>query len=187
MITTMERQPSSTVIRRFGNKAAFELSPQILGIESTERRLSRIRQLGLSAGCATVLDWAQELPHPAISVELLTKAMDASAAIKWLGEKMTLDESFGCWALPLAAEYDSKNRARYPTLSSTKFEAKGELAHRFVVRRLFGPLESEEHLDHICRSHACCNPMHLEIVTHATNTRRGNIARSMTKGQGRLL
>ena len=46
-------------------------------------------------------------------------------------------------------------------------------AHRvvYVVRR--GPVDPTLELDHTCRNRKCCNPNHLEPVTSAENTRRG--------------
>ena len=41
------------------------------------------------------------------------------------------------------------------------------------------PRNEQKHnqVDHRCRSHACCNPYHLEIVTPAENNRRKEVAR----------
>ena len=178
--------PSSTV-ERFRRRAAKELRPTLDEFEPTANRLQRLRLMGLRADFLVHLESGGDVPHPAISHALLEEAADACEAIQWVMPKITLDETQGCWSLPLPAEYDDKRRARYYTLSSVEFDAKGELAHRFVVRRLLGSLATEEHLDHICRAHACCNPMHLEAVTRATNTRRGNAARNMSPGQGALL
>lgn len=47
------------------------------------------------------------------------------------------------------------------------------LVHRLVFQELVGPLTPGLVLDHLCRNHACCNPLHLEEVTLAENTRRG--------------
>ena len=49
-------------------------------------------------------------------------------------------------------------------------------AHRVAYTALVGPIPGNMELDHLCRVRACCNPTHLECVTHAENVRRGNAA-----------
>lgn len=133
------------------------------------------------------LKWGVTLPHPSASEALLFALADEHPAIEWLSQKITLDDDTGCWALHLAAEYDDKKRARYPTLSNVAFGARGELAHRFVWRRLLNPfITSDQHLDHLCRNHACCNPLHLEAVPFAENTARGREAVRAALGQSTL-
>lgn len=53
------------------------------------------------------------------------------------------------------------------------FDGKNEYAHRHVYEQLVGPIPPGMQLDHLCRNRSCCNPDHLEIVTHAENVRRG--------------
>ena len=48
------------------------------------------------------------------------------------------------------------------------------VAHRAVYELLEGPIPPKHILDHLCRRHCCVNPKHMEPVTHAENTRRGN-------------
>ena len=45
--------------------------------------------------------------------------------------------------------------------------------HRLVYTLLVGPIPEGYILDHKCRVRCCCNPDHLEPVTHAVNTHRG--------------
>lgn len=47
------------------------------------------------------------------------------------------------------------------------------VAHRLLYERLIGPIRPGLILDHICRVRACCNPWHMEPVTVAINTARG--------------
>lgn len=47
-------------------------------------------------------------------------------------------------------------------------------AHRLVYTYLVGPIPEGLELDHLCRNRACCNPRHVEPVTHTENVRRGN-------------
>ena len=46
-------------------------------------------------------------------------------------------------------------------------------AHTAVWTCVFGPVPRGKELDHTCRNPACVNPLHMEPVTHAENTRRG--------------
>jgi HNH endonuclease len=56
----------------------------------------------------------------------------------------------------------------------------GKFATRYVHRLSFehfkGVVPVGLELDHLCREHACCNPDHLEAVTHQENVRRGRLA-----------
>ena len=45
--------------------------------------------------------------------------------------------------------------------------------HRYAYERFVGPIPAGLTLDHLCRNRACCNPAHLEAVTHKTNILRG--------------
>jgi hypothetical protein len=44
--------------------------------------------------------------------------------------------------------------------------------HRVVWEILHGPIPDALTIDHRCRNRACCNILHLETVTQATNNRR---------------
>ena len=46
-------------------------------------------------------------------------------------------------------------------------------AHRVVYEHVRGPIAPGLECDHLCRSHWCVNPEHIELVTHAENVRRG--------------
>lgn len=45
--------------------------------------------------------------------------------------------------------------------------------HRVVWTLLGYQLLDTQVLDHLCRVRSCCNPAHLEPVSHAENTKRG--------------
>ena len=48
------------------------------------------------------------------------------------------------------------------------------LTHRLAYESIVGPIPEGLELDHLCRVRACCNPAHLEPVTHQENARRGD-------------
>lgn len=52
----------------------------------------------------------------------------------------------------------------------------GQLAHRVSYQVFVGPIPDGYELDHLCRERSCCNPDHLEPVTHDENMRRGHNA-----------
>lgn len=47
------------------------------------------------------------------------------------------------------------------------------LVHRVSYETFVGPIPAGLDLDHLCRNRACCNPEHLEPVTHQENVQRG--------------
>lgn len=51
-------------------------------------------------------------------------------------------------------------------------------AHRYSFISLVGEIPDGLVLDHLCRIRCCVNPAHLEPVTRAENTRRGDLSRN---------
>lgn len=46
------------------------------------------------------------------------------------------------------------------------------LVHRFAYELFKGPIPDDLEIDHLCRIKRCCNPVHLEAVTHSVNVSR---------------
>ena len=44
--------------------------------------------------------------------------------------------------------------------------------HLVVYTHYFGYIPSKKQVDHLCNQRLCCNPQHLELVTHLQNQRR---------------
>jgi hypothetical protein len=51
------------------------------------------------------------------------------------------------------------------------------LAHRKVYESVNGAVPQGFELDHLCKNRWCCNPNHLQVVTHKENCRRSDAAK----------
>lgn len=71
-----------------------------------------------------------------------------------------------CWECTCRA-----NRNGYRRVWDGKREP---VAHRYAWEYVNGHIPIGLILDHLCRFRACIRPDHMEPVTHAENTRRGN-------------
>jgi hypothetical protein len=83
-----------------------------------------------------------------------------------LFDRITVDDA-GCWLWNAAL-----NHAGYGIVSISGYRQM-QLVHRVMYRQARGPIPLGLELDHLCRVRRCCNPAHLEAVTHAENVRRG--------------
>lgn len=54
-----------------------------------------------------------------------------------------------------------------------KYGGKVIKAHQFSYEAFKGEIPKGFEIDHLCRNRSCCNPDHLEAVTHQENVKRG--------------
>ncbi len=78
--------------------------------------------------------------------------------------KVVIGEN-NCWLLPYVTD-----QAGYVRVS---FQGKLALAHRLIYEQVNDTIPSNLECDHLCRNRACCNPEHIELVTHLENMQRG--------------
>lgn len=85
--------------------------------------------------------------------------------------KAVVDPSTGCWRW-IASNTGVQGYGQFGVARRMR------LAHRVAYERLVGPIPHGLSLDHVkargCAGPVCCNPMHLEPVTHRENVMRGN-------------
>lgn len=72
-----------------------------------------------------------------------------------------------CWLWTSSVNTDG-----YGTIRPTR--GKTTCVHILMYTRHIGPVPEGLELDHICGNRRCCNPKHLEPVTHRENVLRGN-------------
>ncbi|WP_425061836.1 HNH endonuclease signature motif containing protein [Roseovarius confluentis] len=104
---------------------------------------------------------------------LNTSVLYGETALNRVLSKVVKTQS-GCW------EYTGKLTPKgYAHVKSD--DGKMRFAHRIVFEAYIGPVPEGKEVDHLCRNRSCCNPDHLEAVTHQENCRRGNAGHDHAK------
>ena len=81
--------------------------------------------------------------------------------------KVQIDKD-GCWIWTGAHSGDGRG-GRYPRMS---LDGATVAVHRVMYTLFHGFIPPRKQIDHTCKKRACCNPEHLELVTHLENQRR---------------
>jgi hypothetical protein len=87
--------------------------------------------------------------------------------------KVVIDEATGCWVWQ--GQMNRNGCGRMYAGGGKRL-----MSHRLMYELTIGPIPTGLLIDHKCRVRACCNPDHLEPVTHAENIHRGE-AKLFTK------
>lgn len=86
---------------------------------------------------------------------------------QWVNEVINVPELGPCW------EYQrSTDPAGYARIS---YQGETRYGHIIAYTLAKGPVPEGKELDHLCRVRHCCNPDHLEPVTHQVNCARSPI------------
>ena len=100
--------------------------------------------------------------------------------------KVAVDADTGCWVWQGKLDKDGYG-AQFKVGSRTDGTRRAVRPHRFAYTELIEPIPEGLVIDHRCRNRACQNPVHMEPVTQAENTKRGARATSTHCKRGHLL
>src|SRR5215831_2389589 len=174
--------------RKHGDSAAHTpLGPHIPGhLCSVESCSKRVESADL---CVGHLRRQQKYGDPLAHIPLRPKSLPIAERF-W----RHVDQSGGpaaCW--PWMANKTQSGHGLFRVSQHDQWPEKSHVAHRIAYILVYGPIPSGLEIDHTCHTkdcpfpgprclhRACCNPAHLEAVTHAENARRGNGAKSLPR------
>lgn len=103
----------------------------------------------------------------AVEVVELTRRQTFWAKVELPESWLSKGYSYRCWLWT-----GGKARGGY---GSFHYGLHPVVAHRFAYEDWYGPITNGLELDHLCGTHLCVRPSHLEAVTHLENLRRARI------------
>lgn len=110
--------------------------------------------------------------------------------IERLLRRIEIDPLSECWIWTGARQkVNSRDDMHYGRIGRDGGQAAGtEYTHRAAYLFWVGPIGPGLEIDHRCRVTLCCNPDHLEAVTHGVNQQRGGeVKRRIVCVKGHLM
>jgi hypothetical protein len=107
----------------------------------------------------------QKYGDPLAAQPLLRKTTADSPSAIELFRSFLVEDPSGCWNWTGTMTPQGYGRFNYG--------GKAHFTHRWAYETLVRPIPEGLVLDHLCRNRRCCNPAHLDVVTHQTNLWRG--------------
>lgn len=83
-------------------------------------------------------------------------------------DRVVVDRETQCWNWTGSLNLVSSGYGRMSV------EGRVFYTHRVAYELFVGPIPDGLQIDHLCRNTRCCNPAHLEAVTPAVNSQRGD-------------
>lgn len=83
--------------------------------------------------------------------------------------KIIPEPNSGCWIW-----LGSLSGSGLGGYGETWFNNTKAITHRLMYEQFIGPIPFGKEMDHLCRVRCCCNPIHVEPVSHQVNGLRGN-------------
>jgi hypothetical protein len=93
--------------------------------------------------------------------------------LKRFWDKVLPEPNSGCW---LWVGSTSSDYGQLRIGAGGRNKGRLVSSHRLAYEHYVGPIPEGLELDHLCRNRFCCNPLHLEAVTHAVNMARSPIS-----------
>ncbi len=91
--------------------------------------------------------------------------------------RVTVEQN-GCWIWQ-GPTSGSGRGGGYPRMC---LDGQTVAVHRVIYTHFHGYVPGKKQIDHTCRNRLCCNPDHLELVTHKENQRRRDAANTAEVG-----
>jgi hypothetical protein len=109
----------------------------------------------------------------AATEDAMTAPITPERMPEWI-ERMTMPEpNSGCWLWLGSLNTKGYGKADLRLINHVR----STLAHRLIY--FFFKGVTDQQLDHLCRTHSCVNPAHLEPVTNSVNHIRGRMSRGL--------
>jgi hypothetical protein len=105
----------------------------------------------------------QRTPRPANVIKGIKGFISIPLLLRVASNIDLPDGLTGCWVW-----INPGNRG----YGSVRINGKHAPSHKALFEHANGPIHAGFELDHLCKNKACCNPDHLEIVTHKENNKR---------------
>lgn len=82
--------------------------------------------------------------------------------------RVKIDKDTGCWNW----QGPTSGEGRGGGYGRMSLDGQTVATHIVMFTNFFGFVPGKKQIDHKCRNRLCCNPDHLEMVTHKQNQRR---------------